>query len=284
MDKLFYDKMVDHDFDGLRFHYIFHDYVSYHTHDFWEFMVCTSGKYSHLLNGVPLEVNAYEGYLLNPEDCHNLKNLSPESSHFDIMISEDKMKRIADSISSTCYDDLRKRTKKNFILSSQKTNEFTQYLLTLQNATDPKVIEKISSFLVFNILEVVFSDGLKGENNKPEWLKNLLIKINNPANAEWNVEDAVNYTHFSHGHLSRLFKQEMGVTLIDYMAKQKMNYARDLLLYSDLSVAEIAANLGLFSPSYFNNAFKKHYGMAPGKYRELYAGKKKADKENGNID
>ena len=52
-----------------------------------------------------------------------------------------------------------------------------------------------------------------------------------------------------------------------------MNNARDLLLYSTLSLEEIREALGYLSLSHFNNLFKKYYKMTPGKYRIMHQNK-----------
>ena len=58
------------------------------------------------------------------------------------------------------------------------------------------------------------------------------------------------------------------MTIVEYKAQQKMNYACQLLTETDAKVIEIATSLQYDSLSYFLNAFKKMYGMTPTEYRK----------------
>jgi len=70
------------------------------------------------------------------------------------------------------------------------------------------------------------------------------------------------------GYLSRLFKQEMGETLSEYLLRTKMERAADLLKQGQYKVGEIAAMVGYSAPSYFSIMFKKHTGYSPREYSQ----------------
>lgn len=68
-------------------------------------------------------------------------------------------------------------------------------------------------------------------------------------------------------HLSRLFHKETGVTLTDYIQKQRVEAAKDLLSLSTHTVSEISNRLLFHDQSYFIKIFKKHTGMTPNQFR-----------------
>ncbi|MBO6094387.1 MAG: helix-turn-helix transcriptional regulator, partial [Oscillospiraceae bacterium] len=72
----------------------------------------------------------------------------------------------------------------------------------------------------------------------------------------------------SSSYLMRRFKAEVGMSVGDYITKCKLEEACDLLVYGSRSLAEISAYLGYSSQSYFQNVFKKQYGMTPMQYRK----------------
>lgn len=74
----------------------------------------------------------------------------------------------------------------------------------------------------------------------------------------------------SPAHLSREFKKETGMTVRTYIQNRKLDTARNMLIYSDFSPAEIAVILDFSDQSYFTEVFRKKYGMPPGKYRKAY--------------
>ena len=74
--------------------------------------------------------------------------------------------------------------------------------------------------------------------------------------------------HLSHNYLSDLLKKETGRSAKDHINDFIVEKAKDLLLSSEDSVAEIAYTLGFNYPHYFSRLFRKKTGMAPQKYRE----------------
>ncbi|MBQ8996101.1 MAG: helix-turn-helix transcriptional regulator [Oscillospiraceae bacterium] len=71
----------------------------------------------------------------------------------------------------------------------------------------------------------------------------------------------------SAGYLSSAFHKASGMTLTEYIKREKMRVAAELLRDTDESIGEISAYLGFSSQSYFQNTFKKVYGKTPLSYR-----------------
>ncbi|MBQ8160389.1 MAG: helix-turn-helix transcriptional regulator [Clostridia bacterium] len=74
--------------------------------------------------------------------------------------------------------------------------------------------------------------------------------------------------HFSRPHLSRRFRQETGMTLIDFILTQKCEEAARLLAYTDKSMTAISEYLGFSSQSHFARVFRKYMGTSPSEYRK----------------
>ena len=72
----------------------------------------------------------------------------------------------------------------------------------------------------------------------------------------------------SRTYLSRLFSQEEGITIQQYIQKEKCRHAAQMLKYSDHSIAQIALYLDFSSQSYFGSCFQTWYGMTPKAYRK----------------
>ena len=70
-------------------------------------------------------------------------------------------------------------------------------------------------------------------------------------------------------YLCKLFTEETGFTINQYVTQVKMEEAKRLMKITMKSISEIAEYLGYSSQSYFQRVFKKHYGMTPGEYRRL---------------
>ncbi|SIR38557.1 AraC-type DNA-binding protein [Paenibacillus macquariensis] len=69
-------------------------------------------------------------------------------------------------------------------------------------------------------------------------------------------------------HLAHIFKEEIGMSPIQYMIKCRIDEAKRMLAQTDLSVREIAQHIGYPNANYFNILFKKITGESPGKFRK----------------
>ena len=75
--------------------------------------------------------------------------------------------------------------------------------------------------------------------------------------------DIASKAKVSDNYLLRHFKKETGISLVDYINNIKINEAKSLLLYSDLSIGEVSTLLSFSSQSYFAYVFKKVTGITP---------------------
>lgn len=73
--------------------------------------------------------------------------------------------------------------------------------------------------------------------------------------------------HLSPNYLSGLFKKEVGLTLSEYIQRERIGEAKKLLALTDYPVADIAAWLSFHDQSYFIKVFKKWGGTTPRAYR-----------------
>ena len=71
-------------------------------------------------------------------------------------------------------------------------------------------------------------------------------------------------------YLSSLFHKEEGVTIQQYISREKIRLAENMLRYSSYEVKDISNYLSFCSQSYFGSVFKKQTGLSPAKYRKKY--------------
>lgn len=73
--------------------------------------------------------------------------------------------------------------------------------------------------------------------------------------------------HMSPDYLSKMFHQEVGVTLSHFIQSQRIEIAKNFIEFSDMSITDIANILEFCNPAYFTKIFKKHTGLSPKIYR-----------------
>lgn len=69
--------------------------------------------------------------------------------------------------------------------------------------------------------------------------------------------------------LSKLFPEVEGITIEQFFILQKIEKAKELLFYNELSLAEIAWKLGYSSPQHLSSQFKRITGMTPGRFKKI---------------
>lgn len=75
--------------------------------------------------------------------------------------------------------------------------------------------------------------------------------------------------HHDYTYLSHLFSSVEGMTIEQYFIHQKIERAKELLVYDELSLTEIAYQLGYSSPAHLSGQFRKVTGMSPSQFRKL---------------
>ena len=84
------------------------------------------------------------------------------------------------------------------------------------------------------------------------------------------LEDLAAEADCNPNYLSQLFKECEGISISGYILQEKINRAKNLLIYSDYSYIEIATYLGFSSQSHLGTHLKKHTGHTLRQYREIY--------------
>ena len=74
--------------------------------------------------------------------------------------------------------------------------------------------------------------------------------------------------HYEYNYLSNLFSAMEGITIEQYIIRQKVEKAKELLLYDELSLSEISYRLGYSSIAHLSAQFKKITGMTPSELKK----------------
>ena len=94
--------------------------------------------------------------------------------------------------------------------------------------------------------------------------------VRNHVNTPLSLDDVAAVIGRSVSYTGNLFKKETGKTLGNYITECRLEEAKSLLHYTDMTLAEISSYLCFSSQSYFQNVFKKEYGVTPMQYRRQH--------------
>ena len=93
--------------------------------------------------------------------------------------------------------------------------------------------------------------------------RELLTRCREP----WTVAAMAEFTGMSASHFHAIYSKTFGTSPMDDIIRERLRCAKNLLISTELSVAEIARDCGYESESHFIRQFKKRVGISPGKYR-----------------
>ena len=152
---------------------------------------------------------------------------------------------------------LRKRSNEDY------TDIFSQIRDTMLSG-DTENTSVLLYKLIYRLRKTFSASPQQG--NFRQKLKNAVSKIEfmtslDALAAEFNMPK---YT------LIRTFRKELNTTPIEYMISMRLEHAKQLLSFSELSINEISCSSGYNSPAFFSSEFRKKFGMTPSAYREKY--------------
>ncbi len=110
-----------------------------------------------------------------------------------------------------------------------------------------------------------------GDSQAPEGLTEeisiCISYIRSHTNENISISDVAAHIGRSNSYVIKRFKEELDINLGAFIMRCKLEEAKSLLTYSDKSLAEISSYLCFSSQSYFQNVFKKKFGITPLQYR-----------------
>lgn len=130
------------------------------------------------------------------------------------------------------------------------------------------------SFINNIVLLFVKNNGLKSESisNLTENVKKYIYEN---YNKEITLTTLAQSVFVSNYYLAHKFKEDMGISPIQFLINHRISKARELLLETDKTISEISSLIGYENVNYFNLLFKKVMGINPGKYRKQFRAKEK---------
>ncbi len=147
-----------------------------------------------------------------------------------------------------------------------------------QSAIDLEKLVNLNSHSAWDGVKLYFAQlaELIFDNKADEYLVStgrIIEKVN--AYIENNIDKApslaelAEFSNFNPSYLSRLYKQFMNKSVSEYITEVRVKKAKELLSHSNLKINEIAASIGINTPSYFTCFFRKNTGTTPQEYRKM---------------
>lgn len=242
-----------------------------HSHQHAELYYILKGQCSMNISFEELTLTQNQGVLILPNAIHSLHTMTSEGCEFihvhfdlknlDIFAYRNENNQIIslDQIINA-YDD------KIFFNGSEELEATLHDALNYRNVN--VILENIAFFKA--LIDIVNLEKKKKKHTyyKNSYVSKIIVSIKQNYDKDICVSDLADTVNISTRYLSKIFKEDTGVTIMQYLNNYRINRSIDLILNSTLPITTIAQKVGMNDISYFSKQFKKTIGESPSSYRK----------------
>ncbi len=152
-------------------------------------------------------------------------------------------------------------------LSVITIDEITQKYTQLSSATNNAELQtRYPIDMIVELTKAVHNHRLSLDKYSPS-IQRVIEYINLHLGDHISNEELSDNANMSVSHLAKVFKEETGVTMTQYIALLRCKKAANLLKKTNLPIQEISSYVGYSDNNYFVKVFRKNYGMTPTEFR-----------------
>lgn len=152
--------------------------------------------------------------------------------------------------------------------------ELLEQLFEIANSSDyirdMRISEKITSLLTLLMAESWHPEGKTHIGSKKQSLQHVKDYLDRHYREKITLDNLADIFFINKFYLTRIFKEQFGISVNNYLAQIRITHAKQLLRFSDLTIEQIGRECGIDEPAYFARVFKKVEGTAPGEYRKRW--------------
>lgn len=147
---------------------------------------------------------------------------------------------------------------------------------TIVELGEVEIKEKLSTRKISQLQSALLKSGLELlEDRKSmliEKIKNIIVEMIHYSDEppSINFSDYLSEkVHYDYNYISNLFSEVKGTTIEHYIIAHKIERAKELLIYNELTLTEIAYKLHYSSVAHLSNQFKKVTGLTPSFFKKM---------------
>lgn len=243
-----------------------------HEHKFYELEVTLLGDGVQVINGASYSMRRGEVHIIRPGDVHAFQT----DSSLKTFLVQFSPKHVTSEMMSEL--DGADRALITY-LSNDECDAFENICnsLDLLKASETFSDSDVASRLIEILLDMFylsFSSRKKAKvtSHEPQdKMQQILDWMQMHYRTYINADDIAKQFHFNTAYLRRLFKERVGVSIMQYLKELRLEYAKNLLLTTKLKISEVCDRSGYRSMPTFISDFKQKYQHAPLSFREKFA-------------
>jgi AraC-like DNA-binding protein len=121
---------------------------------------------------------------------------------------------------------------------------------------------------VVEVLPQFILDDLSAKSPEETVIHMVVRYLRDNYNHAISIRDLAAQVHLSERHICRLFRKMMGMSILEYLTKLRVEIAAQLLLERRLAIKEVAQTVGYPDVRYFTTLFRQYTGLTPAVFRQ----------------
>lgn len=255
-----------------------------HQHDFCELAIIARGQSMHWLGGLELPIAAGDVFMLQAQQDHyffdidDLEIINVMYQPRRLPLPESQLQQLP---GYSALFLLEPRFRKQHKFSSRLTLNRSRLAVAERIAGDMEreVRQKTEGYQAAVYCKwielIVFLSRCYNERQTPNGeallrVAKVIARMEKDYADDWKMEDFSDIAHLSRSHLIRTFKKATGQAPFDYLTDLRLQKAMTQLRESELTISEIAFEVGFNDSNYFTRQFRKRQDTTPLAYRKKH--------------
>ncbi len=248
-----------------------------HWHDDLEFISVLSGSMDYHVNGETVHLQAGQGIVVNARQIHYGFSAAHKECAFYCVLLHPMLLCASQHMDRDFVSPILSDHALPYIFLDGKIQWQEEILSDIEAIYRSKNQKNAPLYIqnAFYHIWILLSENAakgkqtKGQDRNLSLLKNMLRFVQKNYRSKITLQDIAKSGNVSKSTCLTVFKKYLQDTPMNYLTGYRLKMAGNLLGDSDLSVTEIAFEVGFGGVSYFAETFRKNYGCTPSAYRQM---------------
>lgn len=253
--------------------------VASHSHDYYEFYFFLEGDVSIVIEDVTYPLKYGDMVLIPPQVAHHriIHDTSRPYRRFVFWIGREYLARLMEESPAYGYLMQKAQVEKRYLFPNDVITfhaiEFQIFTLIEETKFErfgrKARIPLCINALLLQLNRIVYErEHPKSVKERQELCQSVIYYIEEHLEEELSLEHLSGQFFVSKYHIAHTFKNQMGLSVHQYILKKRMQASREAILSGE-SISTVYLKYGFKDYSSFYRAFKKEYGMSPKEYRSV---------------
>lgn len=254
-----------------------------HSHDFCELTIVSRGSAIHNLEGTESPVTAGDVFLLQGKQrhfFHSRENLNLVNIMYDpegIGLPEKELRRLPGYCAMFLLEPTYRRQHRFASLLHLKRIPLAQVERIAAEMEEESVAREAGheAILLAKLLELIVNLSryyMQSETTEARALLrvgHVIGSLESNYAKDWTLEEILQIAHMSKSNFMRVFKKATGQSPIEYLLRMRIQEGMKRLINTDMSITDIAMDIGFNDSNYFSRQFRQALGQSPRNFRTL---------------